>query len=118
MVTAEDFRRTTRHGRRTRARTLAVHCLWPAHADAAPTRFGFVVSRAVGDAVTRNRVKRRLRHLVRERLVACPDGGLVVVRAFGAAATAGYADLGRDLDRGLDQCLDLSLGQDRERVVP
>lgn len=44
------------------------------------------MSKAVGNAVTRNRVKRRLRHLVRPLLAASPPVD-VVVRALPAAAT-------------------------------
>jgi ribonuclease P protein component len=33
--------------------------------DAAPSRFGFTVSKKVGNAVERNRVRRRLREIVR-----------------------------------------------------
>jgi ribonuclease P protein component len=51
-------------------------------------RVGFVVSRSVGNAVTRNRVKRRLRHLVADRLAATPAGVDLVVRALPGAATA------------------------------
>ena len=58
-------------------------------------RVGFVVSKAVGNAVTRNRVKRRLRHLARERLdVAARRAAVLVVRALPAAAAASYAELG------------------------
>ena len=67
-------------------------------ATAEPCRVGFVVSRAVGPAVTRNLVKRRLRHLVRDRL---EDGSLLVVRAMPDAAGATY----RDLEAELDRCL-------------
>lgn len=70
-------------------------------APAAPARVGFVVSRAVGPAVTRNLVKRRLRHLVRERLACLPLGSLLVVRALPAAAATPYAGLADDLDRQL-----------------
>jgi len=49
------------------------------------TRVGFVVSKKVGNAVTRNRVKRRLRHLARDLEAPCPTD--VVVRALPAAAT-------------------------------
>lgn len=62
------------------------------------TRVGFVVSKAVGDAVTRHRVARRLRHLMRDRLETLPAGTLVVVRALPPAATASSRDLGQDLD--------------------
>lgn len=46
---------------------------------------GFVVSRKVGNAVTRNRVKRRLRHLARD--LASPFDTDVVVRALPSAAS-------------------------------
>lgn len=49
-------------------------------------RVGFVVSRAVGNAVTRNRVRRRLRHLARPLVATTPPGSLVVVRALPASA--------------------------------
>jgi ribonuclease P protein component len=64
---------------------------------------GFVVSKAVGGAVVRNQVKRRLRHLARERLSSLPGSAVLVVRALPPAATASSADLGADLDRALDR---------------
>lgn len=45
---------------------------------------GFVVSRQVGNAVVRNRVKRRMRHLVRH--LATPGPVDAVVRALPPAA--------------------------------
>lgn len=65
-----------------------------------PVRAGFVVSKAVGGAVVRNKVRRRLRHLVRERLDgwALPAGATLVVRALPGAADASYTRLGADLD--------------------
>ena len=59
------------------------------------------MSRAVGNAVVRNRTKRRLRHLVAARLTQLPDGCTLVVRALPAAADADSARLGEDLDRVL-----------------
>ena len=58
---------------------------------------GFVVSKAVGTAVVRNRVKRRLRHLVGKHLDGTPDRARVVIRALPAAATE-PARLPDDLD--------------------
>ena len=52
------------------------------------SRVGFVVSKAVGGAVVRNRVKRRLRHLVAQQLAAAPTGVDVVVRALPASASS------------------------------
>ncbi len=62
---------------------------------------GFVVSKAVGGAVVRNKVKRRLRHLVAARLSAYPDGTTLVVRALPGAAEKDYHGLGEDLDAAL-----------------
>jgi len=64
-------------------------------------RVGFVVSKAVGPAVTRNLVKRRLRHLARERTGALSRRDMLVVRALPAAADASYDELERELDRCL-----------------
>ncbi|MDI1464147.1 ribonuclease P protein component [Catellatospora sp. KI3] len=73
----------------------------PGNGPAEPARVGFVVSKAVGKAVTRNTVKRRLRHLAAERVALLPAGALLVVRAQPSAATTPYAQLGRDLDAAL-----------------
>jgi ribonuclease P protein component len=72
-----------------------------AEQPSAPARAGFVVSKAVGNAVVRNRVRRRLRHLVRERLAELPPGSTLVVRALPAAAEASYPRLGADLDAAI-----------------
>ena len=100
------FALAIRTGRRAGSSTLVVHLArpdsGPASPDAgAPPRVGFVVSRAVGNAVTRNRVKRRLRELVRAEEL--PTGALVVVRALPPAATASYMELRRDLARCLSR---------------
>jgi ribonuclease P protein component len=63
------------------------------------------VSKAVGGAVVRNKVKRRLRHLMRDRLSALPPGSLVVVRALPGAGDAEHAQLARDLDAALQRLL-------------
>ncbi len=69
--------------------------------DPGPAKVGFAVSRAVGIAVIRNQVKRRLRHAMRSRVGSLPHGSLIVVRALPAAASASFVELGADLD----QCL-------------
>jgi len=78
-----------------------------------PARIGFVVSRAVGPAVTRNRVKRRLRELMRGYLHSLPGGSLLVVRANAAAAHAGHSDLAADLDSVISRLLRRQVGARR-----
>ncbi len=73
---------------------------------AQPPRVGFVVSKAVGGAVVRNRTKRVLRHLVAARLSVLPNGIDLVVRANPAAASATTPELAVELDRGLGRVLD------------
>jgi ribonuclease P protein component len=75
----------------------------PGHADR--PQVGFVVSKAVGSAVRRNLVQRRLRHLARERLSSFPGSAVLVVRALPAAAAADYRDLATDFDRALARVL-------------
>ncbi len=73
--------------------------------EASPSRVGFVVGKAVGNSVVRNRVTRRLRHLMAERLATLPAGLDIVVRALPKASEVDSACLGRDLDSALDGCL-------------
>jgi len=62
---------------------------------------GFIVSRAVGGAATRNLVRRRLRHAVAPHLPGLAPGSRVVVRALPAASAASYDELVGDLDNAL-----------------
>lgn len=74
---------------------MVVHLV--ATGDEAPTRVGFVVSKAVGNAVTRNLVERRLRAAVRTHVGAQPVGYDVVVRALPGSAGATFAALDDEL---------------------
>jgi ribonuclease P protein component len=94
-----DFSAAIRAGRRAGRPALVVHL--HRAGDSAPPRAGFVVSRAVGGAVIRNTVQRRLRQLVRTHLAELPPGSMLVVRALPAAAGASSARLGADLAKAL-----------------
>jgi len=61
-----------------------------------PSVFGFIVSKAVGNAVTRNLVKRRLREIAARILEEYPLGVLVVVRALPPSGGADFAALTKD----------------------
>ena len=59
------------------------------------SRYGFAVSRRVGKAVVRNRIKRRLREIIRQ--LPLRAGWDIVVIARGAAVPADFAGLGRSV---------------------
>lgn len=70
-----------------------------------PARVGFIVAKTVGNAVVRNRVRRRLRHLMALHLDRLPQGSLLVVRANPAAAAAHRDELAADLESVIDRLL-------------
>jgi ribonuclease P protein component len=103
LTDGASFQQAVRVGRRAGSRTLVVHLAdgVGAAAGVSGPRVGFVVSKAVGNAVVRNRVKRRLRHLAREHVSSLPGSAVLVVRALPAAAAASYPELSADLTRCL-----------------
>lgn len=70
-----------------------------------PARFGFIVSKQVGSAVTRNTVRRRLKSLCAAAVADVPAGADIVVRAFPSAAGASFAELGEDIAHSLRRVL-------------
>jgi ribonuclease P protein component len=106
---AEDYRATARRGARAGRPLIVVHLLvdhtMPSANPDEPARVGFTVGRSVGGAVVRNAVRRRLRHLMRDRLASLPAGSQVVVRAQAAAATVPSAALAAELDDALTRAM-------------
>jgi len=100
MRRSADFEQAVRRGARGGRDTVVVHLTQRTDPGPGPV-VGFVVSKGVGNAVTRNLVKRRLRALVHERLTSLPSSSSVVVRALPAASQAEYAALATDLDGAL-----------------
>lgn len=98
MSDGRDFTATVRRGRKLAQPLLVAHVRAGTDSE---TRVGLVVSKAVGSAVVRNRVKRRLRHVMRERITQVPEGTAIVVRALPAAAEASSRQLAEQLDAAL-----------------
>jgi ribonuclease P protein component len=101
LKASSDFQRIAREGRKWSGSAFTMQVL---KKDAgAPFRVGFTVSRRVGNAVVRNRAKRRLREMVRLQLKAAPPKGCdLVLIARTAAATLDFAALCADFSRGLE----------------
>ena len=89
----DDFRRVVRTGRRAGGPLAVVHRAKP---EADVSRFGFIVSKQVGNAVVRNRVRRRLSEIVRAELPTIERAD-IVIRALPAAADADFARLRADI---------------------
>lgn len=68
-----------------------------------PARFGFIVSKQVGGAVTRNTVRRRLKALCAEALPRVRSGADVIIRALPTAASADFDELRSEVTRCLDR---------------
>ena len=90
LTARTDYTRCYRHGRRLRTRYFTVYAY---RQGEYVTRLGLAVGKAVGIAVVRNRVKRRLRELFRRRKVLVPRGYDLFVRAVPASAPASYTAL-------------------------
>ena len=76
-------------------------------AEAGPVRIGFTVSRQVGNAVERNRVRRRLREMVRlSQGGGMHDGHDYVLIGRRAALAAPFGQMRQELDAALGRIHD------------
>nr|WP_220657188.1 ribonuclease P protein component [Tsukamurella sp. TY48] len=129
MSSSRDFAAAVKGGRRVGRRSIVVHVVnrgQPAMADeiASPAaasermpglvvsgsgvdpvipapRVGLIVSKSVGNAVTRHAVARRLRAAASSLVGGLDDGSLVVIRALRAAADDDSDELAAQLRSGL-----------------
>lgn len=69
-----------------------------------PARFGFTTPRALGKAIVRNRIKRRMREAVRHELGAFPDNWSIVFNPRRSVLEVGFIDLRCELRRVLEKC--------------
>ena len=100
---SRDFEAVYRRGRSVSSRFLVLY--WFPQEEAAAPRFGFSVPRSVGGAVERNRIKRQLREVWRDRLERVPAGNdYVLIARPGlpeAVAANGFEWLGERVDEVL-----------------
>jgi ribonuclease P protein component len=90
-------------GRDGTARSTPILVLRSLRTDRSETRIGLSTPRTLGCAVQRNRVRRRLRELVRGRLERIGPGWDLLLIARPAAGTASQAELGAAIDALLER---------------
>jgi ribonuclease P protein component len=115
ILRAADFRRAYNQGTRFTGRYFAAFCLRVERRAASGERLlasngkdwarvGFTLPRAFGKAVLRNRVKRRLRELLRVRLPEVAPEWDIVINPRRPAIAAPIEELRREVDRLVAQC--------------
>ena len=85
-----EFEQVRKNGRAERGRLVVLSVL---PIEDRQLRAGFVTSRVVGSAVKRNRVRRKLREIVRNHQHELNPGNWIVTIARSKAATASYEQL-------------------------
>jgi ribonuclease P protein component len=99
IVRGDDYRNVVRRGRKSATAHVVVSVLRQPAGHVGPTRFGFIVAKTVGNAVTRNLTRRRLKAIAHDLLLDTPQGFDVVVRVLPAASQAGWPTLLEDVTR-------------------
>ncbi|MCS6580194.1 ribonuclease P protein component [Curtobacterium citreum] len=99
IVRGDDYRNVVRRGRKSATAHVVVSVVRQPVDGNGPTRFGFIVAKTVGNAVTRNRIRRRLKAIAHDLLAETPQGFDVVVRVLPAASQAGWPTLLEDVTR-------------------
>ena len=101
---SRDFDAVYRQGRSTSTRFLVLYWFDRDESESEP-RLGLAVPKGIGNAVARNRIKRQLRELWRERLEHVPRGRDYVLIAKPGLAEAieanGFGWLGARVDEVL-----------------
>jgi ribonuclease P protein component len=102
LLRSKDFRRVYDQGTRHSSPLFAAFCMREAQPDG--PRIGFTVPRAVGKAVVRNRIKRRVREAVRCHLDRLNPQWSIVINPRRKAFDAPLKELEREVERLFLRC--------------
>jgi ribonuclease P protein component len=98
LTDSPEFERVYRQGTAYRGKLFSVHAYPNEHGT---PRLGLSVSRKVGNAVTRNAVRRRLREVFHSCICAMSENLDLVVSARPAAAEATFGELREEFSKSL-----------------
>ena len=104
MLRSVDFRRIYEQGFRVSCSYFAAFCVHRKDSGAAGPKVGFTVPRALGGAVVRNRIRRRVREAVRRQLGDLGPGWEIVFNPRRSVLTAPAAGLEREVKRLIERC--------------
>lgn len=99
-----DFRRVYDGGARFTTRLFAAFCLDTSDPSRPTARVGFTVPRALGKAVKRNRIRRRMREALRQELPSIGPQWDVVVNPRRAVLDAPFADVRSEVRKLVSRC--------------
>lgn len=100
LLRHSDFERVYKQGRRHFGSNMAVFYLLRAEGNG--TRIGFTVGKALGGAVERNRIKRRLREAVRLHWREFCHAVDVVINPKKSVLKCQFAELGQEIERAFE----------------
>jgi len=103
ILRRSDFRKVYDDGFRFSSPYFAAFCLKAPEQEIGP-KIGFTVTKALGKAVYRNRMKRRLREAVRLHLRALPASWMIVMNGRKALLDAEFPSIEREVKRLFAQC--------------
>jgi ribonuclease P protein component len=102
LLKPAEFRKVYEEGFRIAGACFAAFC-WQSPAGDGP-RIGFTAPRALGKAVRRNRMKRRVRECLRRNIWRLPPYWWIVVNLRRAAADAPWSQIEQEVGKLIERC--------------
>lgn len=103
ILRRSDFRKVYDHGFRFSCPFFAAFC-FKQEAREVRAKVGFTVTKALGNAVLRNRMKRRLREAVRLNLAALPPDWMIVMNGRQALLDGEFSRIQQEVQRLFLRC--------------